>query len=72
MNASSTNFLSGEGVTALIIGTRINPANIAIAPALIGDCIIAGNAGRINMFAVIKTLAKIKHVQQAAVETFLE
>ena len=57
---------------ALTIGTMISPASIAIAPALIGDCIIAGNAGRISIFAVIRTELKIKHTQHEAVGTFLE
>lgn len=68
----SINFLFGGEVIALTIGTITSPANIANAPALIGDCKIAGNIGRHNIFADIKTLAKMKHVQHEAVETFFE
>ena len=45
---------------------------MAIAPALIGDCMIAGNNGRINMLAIINVTLNAKHVQHAAVVTFLE
>ena len=57
---------------ALIIGTMISPASIAIAPALIGYCIIAGKAGRINIFVVMSAELNIKQTQQDAVVTFLE
>ena len=53
-------------------GTITKPAIIAKAPALIGDCKIAGKIGRANIFAVIKKVANKKHAQQEKVVIFFE
>ena len=56
--------MSGFGVMKLTTGTMIRPANMAMDPQLIGDCIITGRDGLANIFTSINTEPKIKDAQQ--------
>ena len=65
----STIALSGFGVNRLTTGTITSPADIAIAPQLIGDCIITGKDSLQKILAIINTELKIKQTKQDALVT---
>ena len=44
----------------LTIGTITRPANMAMAPLLIGDFMIAGKYGRKNMFKIMRRDPNVK------------
>ena len=56
----------------LTTGTITSPASIAIAPQLIGDCIIVGNELLKKIFAIIRTELNMKHTQHEAFVTRFE
>ena len=62
-NTSSTFFLSIFGVIRLTIGTIINPAIMAIAPALMGDAI--------NLKNILATVSNTPHAKLAQTEAFV-
>ncbi len=68
----STSFWSGFGVKRLTTGTMINPASMAMAPQLIGDCMMAGKESRKKILAIIRMELNRKQTQQEAFVTFLE
>ena len=58
--------LSGALVKALTMGTRISPAIMQKAPALMGLWSIFGKELRTKMFRIITTVENAKLTQQAA------
>ena len=60
----STTCLSGAFDNRLTTGTMINPASIANAPALIGDCNSTGKDARKKMLAIIRIEPKAKQIKQ--------
>ena len=68
----SKKLFSGFGVNRLTTGTITSPASMAMAPQLIGDCMMAGKLSRQKIFNSINTELNKKHTQQEAVLTFFE
>ena len=63
---------SGFFVNRLTIGTKISPASMAIAPALMGDCSSGGNQVENSMLATMSSDPKAKLTQQAVRVVFFQ